>query len=299
MIGRNVHKYNNRSSTLRYQFYLTMLVLILTGAHNTVAGLVTNAPAGDWSSLHQYINSRGSVNWKLFSPATAPAGQLRPLVVWLHGGAASNGQPDTLMPAPIMAATSQARYPCYILVPCAIMGRNWVSETGDRVLEAKDFPATPTASIVVVMTLIDRLLLEQPIDPQHICIGGASGGGYGTWAFLHAYPNRFEAAFPIAGGGDPDRVDKLNAVRIWMFHGGHDKLVPVSHAQIMLHALLRQQGTTVGVGESPGMWMYGTSGGHLRLTVYRNGRHDGAVIQRALTEPDFMEWLFADQHRGR
>jgi predicted peptidase len=256
-------------------------------------GVITNAPAGGWSSLHSVEGPQGTVHWQLFSPADTQAAQRLPLVIWLHGGAMSSGQPDTQTPAIFTSSAVQARFPCYLLVPCAIQGRNWVNEAGRRVFQASDLQARPTASMILVMALLDRLLAERPIDPRRLVMGGASGGGYGTWAFLHAWPDRFAAAFPISGGGDPARVDRLDAVRIWMFHGEHDKVVPVARAHAMLNAMLLHQGLSAGIGETADMWMRGSSGGHLRLTVYRAGRHNAVVYQRALNEPDFMEWLFS------
>jgi len=273
-------------------YFLLSCFLPLAGE----AGLLTNAPAGNWSSVHGFEDRRGTINWQLFSPAQAPADRPLPLVIWLHGGAESSGRPDTQTPSIFTGAAAQARFPCYILVPCAIMGRNWVNDEGRKVFKASDLQAQPTASMALVVALLDRLLAETPIDPRRVVIGGASGGGYGTWAFLHACPDRFAAAFPIAGGGDPARVDKLGATRIWMFHGGHDSLVPVSRAQTMLNALVLQQGLAVGVGETPGIVTYGTPGGRLRLTIYRSGRHGAAVTEHALNEPDFMEWLLQPAH---
>jgi len=252
----------------------------------------TNAPAGAWSSLNGFVGARGAINWQIFTPHPGlVSSQHCPMIIWLHGGAKSNGEPDTLTPSIFASTRSQTRFPCYLLVPCAIQGRNWVNESGRRVFKASDLRAEPTASMLLVMELLDRLLVEHPIDSERILLGGASGGGYGVWAFLAAFPDRFSGAFPIAAGGDPARIQALEGMRIWLFHGRRDGVVPLPEAMQMYEALLWQRGTAAGVGETPGVYMLGAPDGLSRMTIYRSAGH-GDVAGRALAEPDFLEWFF-------
>ena len=43
------------------------------------------------------------------------------------------------------------------------------------------------------------------IDPTRVYVTGLSMGGYGTWRLVAAHPERFAAAVPICGGGEPRR----------------------------------------------------------------------------------------------
>jgi poly(3-hydroxybutyrate) depolymerase len=280
--------------TMRFVVMRFAWVWMMAGTHllcDAWAGPVTNTSDTGWGPPHLFECEHGSISWQLFSPV--PAHDLRslPLVIWLHGGSRSNGKPDLLTPAPLTHASAQEKHPCYLLVPCAIPGRNWVSEQGRRLAKATEMPDTPTASMRAVMALLERLLRERAIDAQRIAIGGASGGGFGVWAFLYAYPGRFTSAFPIAGGGDPSAVIDLSRTRVWIFHGQKDTVAPPDFAKAMFHAQIMRRHLVDARGETPGILHLGTPGGALRLTLYKDEAHVG-VAERALAEPDFMAWLF-------
>jgi poly(3-hydroxybutyrate) depolymerase len=259
-------------------------------------GIVTNAPAGAWSPMHRFAHPAGAINWQLYSPPDAGTRRGCPLVLWLHGGAKSIGRPDTHTPAAFTSEVVVARYGCYVLAPAAIAGRNWVSEAGRRVIESRDLPAVPTASLQAVMALLDRLLVELPlVDPRRICVGGASGGGYGTWALLQHYPGRFAAAFPVAGGGVPAAIGALDGTRIWIFHGARDRIVPPARARDMFNAVLTARGEAFGHGELPGMQLFGAPGGRAYLSLDLARGHSQELFDGSLATPGFMDWLFAPE----
>jgi predicted peptidase len=52
-----------------------------------------------------------------------------------------------------------------------------------------------------------------------------SMGGYGTWEALMRQPQRWAAAVPICGGGDPARVEAYKDIPIWVWHGANDTTV--------------------------------------------------------------------------
>jgi predicted peptidase len=62
-------------------------------------------------------------------------------------------------------------------------------------------------------------------------------GGYGTWDIITRYPDRFAAAAPMSGVGDPSKVTLFKNVPIWNFHNTNDKIVPVSGSHEMLAAM--------------------------------------------------------------
>ena len=100
---------------------------------------------------------------------------------------------------------------------------------------------------------------------------------HGSALFLDSM-NRLKylaAAFAICGGGDPQKVALYaKGFPIWVFHGGADNVVPVSNSRLMSNTL-RQAGAKVKYTEYPGV-------GHNSW-------------DKAFAEPDFLEWLFAQE----
>ena len=80
-------------------------------------------------------------------------------------------------------------------------------------------------------------------------------GGYGTWALAAACPDRFAAAAPICGGGDPRWAEQLKDLPIWVFHGAKDDTVPLSASEEMVRALK-------------------AAGGNVQFTVYPSAGND-------------------------
>ncbi len=127
----------------------------------------------------------------------------------------------------------------------------------------------------LTVELIDALGLEFSIDPDRIYITGLSMGGFGTWIAVSRYPDRFAAAVPICGGGDPTAIGQTSA-KIWAFHGAADRAVPPKRSREMVEALHR-------------------AGGHPRYTEYPGVGHD--AWRYAYMEPELVGWLFR-QRRG-
>ena len=93
---------------------------------------------------------------------------------------------------------------------------------------------------------------EFRIDENRRYITGASGGGYGTWHFICKYPDRFAAAMPICGAGDPTLAKAVVNVPVWAFHGSVDRNVAVTGSRNMIEAI-RSAGGNPRYNEFPGI----------------------------------------------
>jgi predicted peptidase len=114
------------------------------------------------------------------------------------------------------------------------------------------------------------------IDRTRVYVTGLSMGGYGAWRLAATYPERFAAALPICGGGEPESMAKtLRRVPIWAFHGAKDAVVPLSETEDMVRAVRR-------------------AGGDVRLTVYPDVEHNSWA--QTYDNPKIYDWLL--QHRG-
>jgi predicted peptidase len=133
-------------------------------------------------------------------------------------------------------------------------------------LEKKDIPfivAYPQCpdrqywSVGLLNNWMNELLeqLKDQLLADKIYLTGISMGGYGTWHWAAATPNRFAAIAPICGGGDPGQAFRLKDLPIWAFHGAKDYIVPLSESVDMVEAV-------EGVG------------GNVKLTIYPDAAHD-------------------------
>jgi predicted esterase len=132
-------------------------------------------------------------------------------------------------------------------------------------------PKTEFWKIEKLSKLLDHILATTKADPQRVYLTGLSMGGFGTWAWASRQPERFAAAAPICGGGDPRTAKKLINLPIWAFHGDKDNVVPLARTQAMVDAVKKAGGTKI------------------KLTVYPGVRHNSWT--KTYANPDMYKWL--------
>lgn len=130
-----------------------------------------------------------------------------------------------------------------------------------------------TEHMAAVVELLDYIAETYSTNPNRQYVTGLSMGGYGTWDIIARYPDRFAAAAPLCGGGDPSVAESLKALPIWVFHDLDDDAVPVTGSQDMVSALEDAGSTVVKYTESQGV-------GHM---IWNNVYRD----------PEFLEWMFS------
>lgn len=192
------------------------------------------------------------------APAPGPEGHW-PLIIFLHGAGERGDNLDRVtVHGPPKLAKAQPDFPFIVVSPQCPADQAWDIEALD--------------------TLLTHLLKTEPVDPHRVYLTGLSMGGYGTWAWISAHPDRFAAAVPICGGGDPigvwlsggARKAALARLPIWVFHGGKDDVVPLRESERMIDAYRR-------IGNSP------------KLTVYPDAGHDS--WSAAYADPQLFDWL--------
>ncbi len=128
-----------------------------------------------------------------------------------------------------------------------------------------------------LILLLDYLLANYRIDPDRVYLTGLSMGGYGTWACIAKHADRFAAAIPICGGGNPTRGGSIGKLPVWAFHGEEDFVVPISRSAEMVDAV-------------------NAAGGNARLTRYPNVGHDSYT--RTYANPEVFRWLLEHERDG-
>ena len=78
-----------------------------------------------------------------------------------------------------------------------------------------------------VLNMVDDTLRDYRADPDRVYVTGLSYGGFGTWHFAGAYPERWAAVAPICGAGNPNSIPNIAEAKlpIWIFAGGRDTTV--------------------------------------------------------------------------
>lgn len=117
--------------------------------------------------------------------------------------------------------------------------------------------------------LLDETQRRYAVDRRRVYATGFSLGGYGVWELASAYPRRFAAIAPIAGGPGRRRAGcRLKDVPLWAFHGTADEVVPPNESRAMVRAVRR-------------------CGGRARL--YRGAGH--FIAERAYSSAALIRWL--------
>ena len=242
-----------------------VLLLILTIRVNAQK----TAPLFD-KLLH--ISKNDTLPYRLLKPVNPQAKQTFPLVIFLHG-AGERGNDNEVQIQHIselfLDTRNRGKYPCYVIAPQCPKKQSWSNFRARN--EAPTLSEKPTRPMELVIELIEKALKEYPIDQTRIYITGLSMGGYGTWDLIARYPNKFAAAVPICGGGDPKTAPAIKHVPIWAFHGALDRIVAPEESRKMIR----------GLHEAGGLPGY---------TEYPDIEHNSWV--HAYKEPHLIHWLF-------
>jgi lysophospholipase L1-like esterase len=84
---------------------------------------------------------------------------------------------------------------------------------------------------------LKRVVAEYPIDHESISLTGLSMGGYGTWDLAMRHPYWFAAAVPICGGGDENNAARFAGLKLQVWHGEDDEVVPAFRSRNMVEGI--------------------------------------------------------------
>jgi predicted peptidase len=243
-------------------FGLAVLILSSRGLAQTV---------DDFEDRH-YTDGSHTLPYRLFVPRDYDPAQAYPLVLFLHPSGL-NGTDNRLQigstfllnnPALVFVKPeNQQVWPCFMMAPQCPVGHDW------------GFSAVPSTWLKLTIEVIDALQQEFRIDPGRLYVTGYSIGGFGTWSAIMAYPGKFAAAVPVAGGGDVHSADRCAQTPMWNFHSDDDPTVSVENSRAMIAAVR-------------------AAGGNPIYTEYTGYGHN--TWGPAYAEPDLLLWLFAQSH---
>ena len=247
---------------------VSRLILSLFSMFLSVLTFAQGGLSTDFEKL-VYKRDGNSLPYRLLKPEQPEPGKKYPLIVFLHG-AGERGTDNEVhidhVTGLFLNPHNRKKFPCYVLAPQCPKNVMWASH--DREGNMK---SSPSAIMQLVIGLMDKTEKAFPIDPSRIYITGLSMGGYGTWELIARFPDRFAAAVPVCGGGDPATAARISHVPVWAFHGSHDTTVRPANSRKMIRALQA-------AGAKPG------------YTEYPDVGHDSWVY--AYREPYLLPWMF-------
>jgi predicted peptidase len=187
-------------------------------------------------------------------------GTPRPLIIYLHGAGETGRDVGILRDMDVyhFGHSSQEKFP-FIVVSPMTPKHGW----------------EPGQVIQLLDELLDKNTRRWNIDPTRIYLTGFSMGGFGTFRTAAAYPDRFAAVVPVAGGGDVAHAGRLKHLPLWAFHGDADDVVPVKGSQDMIDTIQAEGGRDC------------------RLTVYPNAGH--GILPSVYRNKELYHWLFKQQ----
>jgi len=192
-------------------------------------------------SINDFITgSNGTIVYRLFVPKNYNPSISYPLVVYLHGaGERGNNNSSQMTEWPMLFAqdSNQVRWSSFILAPQCPSNQQWVNTPWSNGSYSIDNIQISTA-LSDVNNTINQLISSYSIDVNRLYVTGLSMGGYGSWDFISRFPNKFAAAIPICGGGDPTKAPDIKHIPLRFYHSSDDVTVPVSGSREMNNALL-------------------------------------------------------------
>jgi predicted peptidase len=241
----------------------------------TMIGLAADDYRGRYEAC-QHVDADGAkLLYRLLKPTQYDSQVKYPLVLFLHG-AGERGDDNIRQLVHGMndfaSDETMAKYPCFVVAPQCPKEQKWVDVNWSATGHA--MPARAADPLRLTMEAIAALEKQFSIDPARIYVTGLSMGGYGSWDAIARYPDRFAAAAPICGGGDPAQAGRFAQLPVWAFHGGKDGVVKPQRSREMVEAIK-------------------AAGGTPKYTEYPDAGHDSWTA--TYKDPEFFAWLFAQR----
>jgi dienelactone hydrolase len=140
----------------------------------------------------------------------------------------------------------------------------------DFIIVSPQCPARQWWSPELLIRLLDEVTAKYRVDEDRIYVTGLSMGGFGTWELASKYPQRFAAAAPICGGGNPELAWNMRHIPVWVFHGAKDNVVSVSLSEAMVESLKKYNDK-------------------VKFTIYPEANHDSWT--ETYNNPELYSWF--------
>jgi predicted peptidase len=185
-----------------------------------------------------YKGADGESKYVVFVPKDYTGDKEFPVILFLHGAGSTGDDGQKQIKGGIAKAIrdKKEKFPFITIFPQAhTRGWNATNANGKNAIG-----------------ILEEVQKEYKTDKKRVYLTGLSMGGFGTWNFAAAYPDKWAAIAPICGGGNPATAAKFKDVPCWCFHGDADKQVSVELSRKMIKAL-KDAGGNPKYDEYPGV----------------------------------------------
>ncbi len=156
-------------------------------------------------------------NFRVIVPASASPTNKRPLIMSLHGG-------SSIIDPELHKNTACLVEPGFEAIEPIIIRPN-----------SDGFIWYDLPNQNKVLTLIDLISSNLPVDQDKVVITGYSDGGNAAWYYTQNHPERFSASIPMASSYNPVRPDPNMpigmSIPMYVIHGELDQLFPLATTQ--------------------------------------------------------------------
>ena len=181
-----------------------------------------------------------------------------PVVVFLHGAGERGDDVQRVATWGVPRLIGQGKKIPAIVVSPQCSARSWWTD-----------------QVPALSALLDEIEANYRVDKSRIYLTGMSMGGYGSFAWAAAEPERFAAVAPVCGGGSEDSAKAIADLPIWIFHGTEDPTVPVSQSTDMYR------------------WIKAAGGEQTKMTLYEGVDHISWT--HAYADENLWTWMFEQQ----
>jgi hypothetical protein len=176
-----------------------------------------------------------------------------PLLLFLHGTLECGNDLSKLQDqGPLGQINRGHSLPFIVVTPQCPAGNSWNPEK--------------------LLMLVERMKTSHHVDSNRIYVTGLSMGGFSTFDMAACYPDKIAAAAPLSAGENPDIVDRLKSVPLWIFHGAEDQIVSPQSSREIAERLKAM-------------------GSEVRLSVYPGVGHEG--WDKIYADPALYDWFLS------
>lgn len=238
------------------KYFVVGWIIFLTGCSDTLHNQPVQSPGQHAQVLKASFHKDVTLKYLLFIPEQYnPRGPALPLMVFLHGaGERGDNLEKIKFHGPPKIVQSKKDFPFVVVSPQCPKDQWWPSMTQE------------------LNALLDDILARYKVDSNRVYLTGLSMGGYGSWEWGCANPDRFAAIAPICGSGQRWRACSLKNTPVWVFHGARDQVVPLQRSEEMVNALKKCQG-------------------NVKFTVYPQAGHDSWT--ETYDNPELYKWFLS------
>jgi predicted peptidase len=228
-------------------------------------GLVAFARADDKHGFLDRVHKDADgkeAKYVLFIPKDYDGKKAYPLILFLHGAGETgeDGQKQAKTGLGKAIREQADTFPFITVFPQS-QKRTWKADSDDGKR---------------ALAILEETKKDYKIDEKRVYLTGLSMGGFGTWSFAEAFPEKWAAIVPICGGGDPKSAEKIKNIPCWIFHGDADNAVKVDRSRDMKKALE-------------------AAGGKPNYTEYPGVGHNS--WDKAYATKDLFEWMLKQESK--